>query len=648
MAVEDVAENLQLASELPGAETIAWRVDELYQRDIDWVRVERQIVPYLNNLEVPQFFNSLTVALLPFDVRSGGLAREFSDDIGWDPPRLDDEGRFEKVINVGPVTLGFWESWSGFSDLGFRSGQLRWNNRQVFAAVIDGQHRLAALKAVAGGRRSALTETRVPVLLLIFDSRLGYVSPHNSQTVEILRALFIDLNKHAQSVTRARQLLLDDRDPHAVCVRRMVGSQLREDLTELRSEPPRLPLAVVDWHSEQAKFDEGPYVTTVLGLDWIVTEVLGTRPIRDFTDYGAVRKQLDRIEAQVGMSLWGAKRRLDDLETVSLAPFVYSDEDLEKIGTAFGGTWSGALCHLLTAMRPYASFLEQRVARQSLSLDFQTWYMLYRRQVGDVLETQATAEYRRFMHRLQVREDPLGERQLIDTLGALEASKANNLAFNVAFQRALVLAFIEYGKIQSSAIDEIALDAEVDFPEFDLEEEDDAEAEVGGDVQQARLPGGMPSNGSHLLARAHEFVGAMNDLVAGCPELLSIDAEYPEYILTPYLWAGTLRKAEGGIDFTQTASQRAKEVLFLVAVMHLYSRHVAQDGADFDEFWGWVHDDEGPSVARRASRATTRYAKQGGGGGRVLMSFGEEYYEEMAREQAERRLRALWAALRLG
>src|SRR5690606_14325219 len=105
--------------------------------------------------------------------------------------------------------------------------------------------------------------SRVPVILLLFDERVGFAAPEERPTVELLRGLFIDLNKNAQTVSRARQILLDDRDPHAVCVRRLVGSQLREDLNELGGSEPRLPLALVDWHREQAKFDDGPYLSTV-------------------------------------------------------------------------------------------------------------------------------------------------------------------------------------------------------------------------------------------------------------------------------------------------------------------------------------------------------------------------------------------------
>lgn len=270
MTVEEAAESLNLTAEMPGAETIRWRLDELFQRDIDWPRVERQVLPYLRNAEQPQFFNSITVALLPYNDSTAELQESFHGDYEWSPPPLVASATpYAKALEVGPVSLGFWDNWQLPSDDGIRSGRLRWNHRQIFGVAIDGQHRLAALKMLAQNTHhgAGTGDTRVPVILLLFAPELGFGSPEENSQVELLRMLFIDLNKHAETVSRARQILLDDRDPHAVCVRRLVSDQLSDDIADLTAAVPRLPLSLIDWHSEQAKFDTGPYISTVLGLD---------------------------------------------------------------------------------------------------------------------------------------------------------------------------------------------------------------------------------------------------------------------------------------------------------------------------------------------------------------------------------------------
>jgi hypothetical protein len=42
-----------------------WSIEELFQRDISWDRIEDELVKYLKNENQAQFFNALTIALLP-------------------------------------------------------------------------------------------------------------------------------------------------------------------------------------------------------------------------------------------------------------------------------------------------------------------------------------------------------------------------------------------------------------------------------------------------------------------------------------------------------------------------------------------------------------------------------------------------------
>ncbi len=185
--------------------------------------------------------------------------------------------------------------------------------------------------------------------------------------------------------------------------------------------------------------------------------------------------------------------------------------------------------------------------------------------------------------------------------------------------------------------------------DLELEEEADLEpdeVEVGPRTEE-RQAYTTSSLGEDLSARAHEFVDAMNSLMVAYPEVLSVDAEFDGSELSPYLWYGTLRKPESGIDFTQGASSRAKELLFSSAVMLLYTARVANSDLDFEAFWDWVQTENGPSLARRAQRSLSRFSKPAGGGGRILKSFGEDHDDDTALEQAECRLRDVWGRLGL-
>src|SRR6185503_2487960 len=101
MTMREAADSLRLVNDFPGNESLGWKIDELYQRDIDWGRVEREIVPYLSSSEEPQFFNSLTIAFMP--IKDNEVKANFGGQ-GWACPELT--GEFAKAIEIGPINVG--------------------------------------------------------------------------------------------------------------------------------------------------------------------------------------------------------------------------------------------------------------------------------------------------------------------------------------------------------------------------------------------------------------------------------------------------------------------------------------------------------------------------------------------------------------
>lgn len=658
LSIPEAANDLQLTSEIPGAEEINWEIDELYQRDIDWPRVERQIVPYLDRENTPQFFNSLTIALVPFDPRGQEVLSSFRADHDWNPPGLTDPGRFEVTTNVGPLSLGFWEEWESFSDPKFQSGVLRWNTDEVVGVAIDGQHRLAALKAINKRGDASLRDTRVPVIFILFDERVGFAGPEPRSVIQLLRNLFIDLNKHAQTVTRARQILLDDRDPHARCVRKLVGRQLDKHTDELNLSPPRLPLSLVDWHREQARFDDGPYIGTVLGMDWVVSRVLDSSPVADFTNYGGVKRQLRQLQRQLGVDLSDAWTRVENLDSVRLTPFGYSDDELGAIEQNFAYIWATPICKLLTNFAPYAQFLNMRLNDYSLSLEFQHWFRLYERMQNDPYSGKATDEYNQFIGRMRQRQDsPRDENYFLDKLENHNEFKNGKLAFNVVFQRALVEGYIEYAKIDDTAITELEeqqgnstdlTDLDVDF---DLDEVDEEYEELTSyDVEDSTADSEVEQRSDRAKRRAEEYTNSLNRLVHAWPEVLSVDATYASSEEeSGFFWLGTLRKPEGGIDFTQGASKRAKDLLFMAAAACLYSDTIESDDVlDFEEFWSMTLEGSGPAVINKFGRSVNRFSNGAKtAGGRIVRARDDEYGYDQSLEEAYWRARWLWEVLEL-
>ena len=641
MPIKQAAASLRLTADLPGSDDVMWRLDELYQREVDWPRVERQIIPYLHAVEQPQFFNALTIALLPIGRSLSNVKQAFDSTREWNPPRLDDPDRFGRRLTVGPITCGYWLHWSDFSQAEARTGQIRWNPDEVFAVALDGQHRLAAIQefvqhpSISDER---LQDTSVPVIFVTLDPRFGYETRSQESLVDVLRVVFIDLNKHAKIPSRARQILLDDKDPTSVCVRALVGESVTGDTADLNAQPRRMPLSLVDWHTEQAKFDEGPYVTTILTLDWAISALLGAKPVHDFMDYGALRRQVTALSKWLDIDLSDAHERLNNLEGVKLQPFSYAEsqdnDELQKIETAFQTIWNPIFVNLLTDFAPYRDLIRVRETNESFTLDFANWYRLYYQKKKDRYRGRATTEYRHLLKRLESKPEPVGETRLEDALAETEASKTG-LAFNVVFQRAYFLAFREWIMVEDSHLDELR-----------TSDEDDAFDDDGGDADET-VTVESTSLAARIQMRAREFVRAMNQLVEKEPGVLQVDCLFDTNDgERQRFWLGTLMAAEGNIDFTQGASIRAREIIFWAVAMRTYIERV-QDGrpTEFGDFWSEVLDAQSKFTSR-IFRSLKRFAdkESASAGSRILTARDEEFDREQSREEARKRMEWLWNA----
>ena len=661
MSLQDAARSLRLAGEFAGSDEINWKLDELYQREVDWPRVERRIVPYLHATEQPQFFNALTIALLPTGHSLSDTEHAFTAHRDWRPPALGAPERFQKMLTVGPISCGYWNDWSNLSQVEARTGQIRWNPDEVFAVALDGQHRLAAIQQFVtnpGVPDNQLQNTSVPVIFVALDPRFGYEAPVPKPLVDVLRVVFIDLNKHAKIPTRARQILLDDKDPTSVCVRALVGETVSGGTSDLDATPARLPLSLVDWHTEQAKFDEGPYVTTILTLDWAIYALLGAKPVQNFMDYSAIRTQVQALSKWLSLDMDEALGRLEDLEKVKLQPFNYSESvnnnELQVISRAFQRIWNPVFISLLTEFDPYRDLIELRKADGSFTLDFTNWYRLYHQQKNDRYEGRATAEYKRLMGRLQTGPTPIGEQALINLRSSIESHK-RSLAYNVVFQRAYFLAFREWVMVNDAHLDD--LEPYDDTDAFSDNGADDEYADEAIEAAETADDSGATNDEAddtvgelarHVRQRAEEFVGCLNTLVNEAPELLQPDCFFEHDDEDRRFWLGTLVAAEGAIDFTQSASLRGREVLYWIVAMQMYDRKVDPgEISDFEEFWTDMLGSE-VSYMKRIKRSIKRFAdNENSAGGRILKIRGEEFDQDRSREEARARMKWLWTILGL-
>ena len=664
MSLRDAATILRLAAYFPGSDDVEWKLDEIHRREVDWPRVERRIVPCLRAAEQPQFFNALTIALLPGGHDLADTRHAFAAQREWRPPTLSKADRFPKTLTVGPITCGYWTDWNDLSEPAARTGQIRWNPDEVFAVALDGQHRLAAIQQFIenpGIPDDRLRTTSLPIIFVTLDPRFGYESPVSRSLVDVLRVIVVDLGKHAKIPTRARQILLDDKDPVSVCVRALVGETVSGSTTDLDARPPRLPLALVDWHSEQARFDEGPYVTTILTLDSAIAYLLGVTPVRNFMDYSALRKQVRALSRWLCVDMTDALRRLDDLEAAELQPFNYSESpennELERIVTAFRQIWNPVFTSLLTEFAPYRDFIAFRQTRGSFTLKFSNWYRLYHQKKKDPFAGRATTEYRRLLGNLQTGSPPVGEGKLRALLTDIEVRKKKNLAYNVVFQRAYFHALREWIMVEDVDLDDLDIYDSADVFEDEAEDGESGDEQLDGadSSNENHATHGEPAEGTssdlagHVRKRAQEFVDCMNVLVDRVPGILQSNCRHEHAVNGEQrFWLGTLLTAEGGIDFTRGASLRARDVIFWVVAMQRYDDRVApNERSDFDDFWTEVLEPNS-GYMRRIRRSVRRYAdREVSAGGRILKARGEEFDRERSMEEARARMKWLWTVLEL-
>ena len=200
MKASEVVSKIRIPKEVEGWEDLD--IENRYQREINDLRVKRDIAPYLAN-DKDRFFGSLLVAM------------QHADQITFEP--LTD------VAAKLPVAYKTPAAGAGFLTL--KGGEVMF--------PIDGQHRLRAIKYAIDGRDSAgkdldltpstgLAQDDVVVVLFKFET-------------EISRKIFSKVNRYAKTTTKAQNLITDDDDVIAVITREIANDVIDARMVNFKS-----------------------------------------------------------------------------------------------------------------------------------------------------------------------------------------------------------------------------------------------------------------------------------------------------------------------------------------------------------------------------------------------------------------------------
>ena len=555
---QQVAEYLDLVTADPKYVNQDWKVEELFQREVSQKRVIDLVDNYLTATSRPQFFNSLTIVLRRRELTSGS----------YRPPPKDRE--YECGLAVGPIMVSYdpTDSPSNEYPIPLTHGRLAWNRDQVYAVAIDGQHRLAAIKEL---RPDARYTSSVSVLFIIPDPVIGFSAPTDWTELTAMRSIFVDLNKRAMPVSRARNLLLDDIDPSAQFVRRLFGPALNVDFDP--DDGPlglpmgangefdtRIPLVLVDWHGEtRSKVEQGPYLSSVLALDWTVTKTLGASypkrpPIPDFSRMSVDEENYhDRIRNNLKHweNSWTHARIEEQWEECKETdqPFSLDTKQISALADEFENTWGRPVTRILTTVGPYAKLVALRRQGDTLTPQFSQWYQA---RSDREIHARSTPRIRRhYQDRFDSIENvlrPTGTLgQYRRTLDDIERLKQESVFFYLVGQRALLLSLIEL--VASRDAPELAVKCGISLNDF----------------QQ-----NMQDFYAVYLATAISEIWNRNSTLfqKGCR--VRRDSSGITSDLASELWAGTLvrREQPDQVDFSENAARRGSRWFTLMA--HLY------------------------------------------------------------------------------
>jgi hypothetical protein len=202
--------------------------EQLIQRDIDFERVEEIVEDYLEkgkNRVI--FFPPLLVSLI--SVENGNIIEKYKsvtsklDEKSKNITQTWDRDKFQLVLPISKDHTNTVIEHENEDHYVYNfGGVLKYNSQAVKLVVIDGQHRLTALKQLAKSTDESKNEIvkSVDIPICIVFSPDATVNDHDGETISNdLRELFVTINNKGKQVSGHFLTLLKDKSLSAIAVR---------------------------------------------------------------------------------------------------------------------------------------------------------------------------------------------------------------------------------------------------------------------------------------------------------------------------------------------------------------------------------------------------------------------------------------------
>lgn len=253
MPARELVSAVRPASELD--EWASLTIEDRMQRELDTNRIHNEIVPYLTK-SADRFFGSVII-----------LVHE---------PKIFEFEPLGKLLGKAPLAYGGASEKMGFITLD--GGQL---------IVLDGQHRIVALREVIEGKGKPdgefVPEVPSDEVCVIFLRH-----EENEKT----RRIFNKVNRYAKPTSRADNIITSEDDGYAIVARRLMrkgagpfGIQYKDSRTQETD-------LIVDWKNNTIT-GRSQRFTTVSVLYETGREILAHEGVRDFDEKSRVQRPSD-------------------------------------------------------------------------------------------------------------------------------------------------------------------------------------------------------------------------------------------------------------------------------------------------------------------------------------------------------------------